>query len=171
MRVAGHGLVIDAPQRWEARIFCRADAAPVLHAATFALRERDGDFGAAATGRMGADDVFAALIEYRADAMIRARVGLFSAAGRPAGLSVHDFGSGSASGHPRRAARMPAFLHRCRTAVLSVRGDPSGGQRPELLVKELNGVLATLEVEAWKWTCRLVVEVRPSASVTLSVTV
>ncbi len=147
MRVAGHGLVIDAPQRWEARIFCRADAAPVLHAATFALRERDGDFGAAATGRMGADDVFAALIEYRADAMVRPGVGLFSAAGRPAVLRAGDFGSAQLQvtrGGQLGCQRFFTDAGRpfCLYAVIR-----PAAKRPERLVKELNGVLATLEVE------------------------
>ena len=90
MRVAGHGLSVDAPAGWEARIFRRAGAGPVLHVATFALHPRDGDFGAAATGRMGADAVFAALLEYRGDARIRPGVGLFEPIGRPQ-PATHDF--------------------------------------------------------------------------------
>ncbi len=90
MRVSGHGLSIDAPEGWEVRIFARAGAAPVLHAATFSLSDSDGDFGAAATGRMRADDVFLALVQYRADALLRPGEGLF-AAGPPAGLRAEDF--------------------------------------------------------------------------------
>lgn len=83
MRVTGHGLSIDAPGGWEARIFKRPGGGPVLHLATFPLRESDGDYGAAATGRMAGDDVFLALLEFLPDAGIRPGTGLFAAAGRP----------------------------------------------------------------------------------------
>lgn len=81
--ISGHGLAIDVPHGWEARIFRRADAAPVLHAASFPLHEHDGDFGAAATGRMRGDDRFLALVEYRPDARLRAGHGLFASHERP----------------------------------------------------------------------------------------
>ena len=83
MRVAGRGIAINVPAGWEARIFRRAGGGPVLHVASFELLDGDGDFGAAATGRMRADDVFAALIGYRVDHRIRPGVGLFAAAGPP----------------------------------------------------------------------------------------
>jgi hypothetical protein len=84
VRISGHGLSIDAPDGWEARILRRAGGGPVLHVATFALYEDDGDFGAAATGRMRGDDVFCALLEFVGDDRARAGVGLFEADGRPA---------------------------------------------------------------------------------------
>ena len=83
MRISGHGLSIDAPDGWEARILRRPGGGPVLHVATFALHERDGDFGAAATGRMRGDDIFCALLEFLGDDRARAGVGLFEADGRP----------------------------------------------------------------------------------------
>ncbi len=83
MRISGHGLSIDAPDGWEARILRRPGGGPVLHAATFALHEHDGDFGAAATGRMRSDDIFCALLEFVGDDRARAGVGLFEADGRP----------------------------------------------------------------------------------------
>jgi hypothetical protein len=83
VRISGHGLSIDAPDGWEARILRRPGGGPVLHAATFALHEHDGDFGAAATGRMRGDDIFCALLEFVGDDRARAGVGLFEAAGRP----------------------------------------------------------------------------------------
>lgn len=95
MRVSGHGISIDAPAGWEARVFRREGARPVLHLATFALSAADGDFGAAATGRMRPGDAFAALVEYRASAALLPGRGLFAARGVPAPLHVHDF-------HPRR---------------------------------------------------------------------
>jgi hypothetical protein len=83
VRLSGHGLSVDAPDGWEARIFKRPGGGPVLHVASFPLHERDGDYGAAATGRMGPDDVFAAMLEFRPDANVRAGRGLFAAGGRP----------------------------------------------------------------------------------------
>jgi hypothetical protein len=83
VRLAGHGLSVDAPGGWEARIFKRPGGGPVLHVATFPLHERDGDYGAAATGRMKDDDAFAAMLEFRADANVRPGRGLFAPGGRP----------------------------------------------------------------------------------------
>lgn len=83
MRISGHGLSVDAPGGWEARILRRPGGGPVLHVATFALHERDGDYGAAATGRMRGDDVFCSLLEFVGDDRARAGVGLFEADGRP----------------------------------------------------------------------------------------
>jgi hypothetical protein len=83
VRISGHGLSIDAPDGWEARIHRRPGGGPVLHAATFALHEHDGDFGAAATGRMRGDDIFCALLEFVGDDRARAGVGLFEVDGRP----------------------------------------------------------------------------------------
>jgi hypothetical protein len=76
VRLAGHGLSVDAPDGWEARIFKRPGGGSVLHLATFPLHGRDGDYGAAATGRMGPDDVFAAILEFRPDGNVRPRRGL-----------------------------------------------------------------------------------------------
>jgi hypothetical protein len=83
VRISGHGLSIDAPDGWEARILRRSGGGPVLHAATFALHEHDGDFGAAATGRMRGDDIFCSLLEFVGDDRARAGVGLFESDGRP----------------------------------------------------------------------------------------
>lgn len=146
MRVAGHGLSIEAPEGWETRIFRRNGAAPVLHVATFALSDRDGDFGAAATGRMSSDDVFAALVEYRADATVKPGVGLYASVGRPPVLRAVDFGS--AQLQVTRAGHLgcqrfftEAGRPFCLYAVIQpVRGTLEG------LTKELGRVLATLRV-------------------------
>jgi hypothetical protein len=84
VRISGHGLSIDAPDGWEARILRRPGGGPVVHAATFALHEHDGDFGAAATGRMRGDDIFCAVLEFIGDDRARPGVGLFETSGRPA---------------------------------------------------------------------------------------
>jgi hypothetical protein len=146
MRVAGHGIAIDVPARWEARIFRRAGGGPVLHVASFELLDGDGDFGAAATGRMRADDVFAALIGYRVDHRIHPGAGLFAAAGPPALPKAHEF-------HPmqlqvtRRGqlGRQRFFSDAGRPYCLYLVIVP-GRQRVEHLTSELSKVLATLEL-------------------------
>jgi len=90
VRIAGHGRSIDVPDGWEARIFRRRGAAPVLHVGSFALHDGDGDFGAGAAGRMRTDDMFAALVEYRVDSKIRPGHGLFAAT-RPPRPRARDF--------------------------------------------------------------------------------
>lgn len=89
MRISGHGLSIDAPDGWEARILRRPGGGPVLHVATFPLHQHDGDFGAAATGRMSGDDIFCALLEFAGDERARPGVGLFKPVGRPAPNPAH----------------------------------------------------------------------------------
>jgi hypothetical protein len=92
-RVAGHGLAVTTPRRWEARIYRRerpdVSAAesptgwrahllphpnayghpdethnPVLHLANFSLPPGRGDFGTGAVERMGPEHAFAAIVEY-----------------------------------------------------------------------------------------------------------
>jgi hypothetical protein len=145
MRVVAHGLAIDVPDGWEARIFRRSDAAPVLHLATFALEEGDGDFGAAATGRMRPDDIFAALVEYRSDRVVRPGVGLFSAVGAPT-LRAHEFGSAQLQVTRRgQLGRQHFFTDAGRPFCLYAVLRP-GATHPEQLSKSLSDVLATLEV-------------------------
>jgi hypothetical protein len=148
MRVAGHGLSIDAPHGWEARIFRRESAAPVLHIATFALAEQDGDFGAAATGRMRPDDTYAALVEYRSDEHVRPGVGLYAPAGPPAKLSAIDFGAHQLQ--VTRAGQLGCqrfFTYDERPFCLYSVMHPAS-KPPERLAQELTCVLTTLRFEA-----------------------
>jgi hypothetical protein len=145
VRVAGHGLSIDVPSGWEARIFRRAGGGPVLHLATFLLEDGDGDFGAAATGRMRSGDCFAALIEYR-DPRIRPGVGLFERAGRPTAPRLDEF----AANHlqvTRRGQRgwQRFFTVAERTCCLYAVIQP-GHLPPEQLVDGLGAVLDSLEL-------------------------
>jgi hypothetical protein len=70
MRVAAHGLDLDVPPGWEARIQRRdvatfgEQARPVVHLANFPLPEQRGDFGAGVVDTMGGRDVFVVLFEY-----------------------------------------------------------------------------------------------------------
>lgn len=69
--VAAHGLRVDLPRRWEARVYLRdatADAAesinPVVHLGNFALPPRRGDYGSGAVEVMRAAHAFVALVEF-----------------------------------------------------------------------------------------------------------
>lgn len=109
--VAAHGLRVELPHRFEARLYLRdrdeAAAAvafpgtlhpsafgdpdeslnPVLHVANFALPPGRGDFGTGAVERMGPAHVFASLLEYDA---VEAGRPLFAARGLPR-PAVTDF--------------------------------------------------------------------------------
>jgi hypothetical protein len=144
VRVAAHGRSIDVPTGWDARIFRRSGSAPVLHVATFALREQDGDFGAAATGRMRADDVFAALVEYREDAKLRRGHGLFAEAGHPASLRARDFWPTQLQvARPGQLGAQRFFTDAGRPCCLYAVIQPLR-RRPAQLVNQLTRVLATL---------------------------
>lgn len=146
MRVAGHGISIDVPAGWEARIFRRRGGGAVLHVATCELLDGDGDFGAAATGRMRADDVFAALIEYRVDDRLRGGVGLFAAEGLPAPPEAHEFDPMHLQVTRRgQFGRQRFFSHDSRPYCLYLVTQPV--HHPlERLTEELSKVLATLQL-------------------------
>lgn len=146
MRIAGHGISIDMPAGWEARIFRRGGGGAVLHVATFELLDGDGDFGAAATGRMRGDDVFATLIEYRVDDRLRGGVGLFAASGLPAPPEVHEFNPMQLQVTRRgQLGRQRFFTHDRRPYCLYLVIQPV--HRPlERLTAELSKVLATLQL-------------------------
>jgi hypothetical protein len=107
-RLAAHGLEIDLPLRWEARIYLR-DAPPrhaigpglhpaaygwagespnpVAHLANFALPPGRGDFGTGAVELMRPGHVFLALVEYDRSEAHRP---LFAATGMPR-PAAHEF--------------------------------------------------------------------------------
>lgn len=70
MKLSAHGIDLDAPAGWEARIERREitvegeDSFPVVHAATFPLPAQRGDYGSGAVEIMGSGDVFVALLEF-----------------------------------------------------------------------------------------------------------
>ncbi len=88
MKIRGHGMGLDVPPGWEARIARRTPEGsapgelqrPVLHAATVALPEVRGDFGGGVTGQLGPQDVFLSLFEYGPEAVATP---LFATKGRP----------------------------------------------------------------------------------------
>jgi hypothetical protein len=147
MRIASHGLAVELPSDWEGRISQRAQAGPVLHLATFPLLASDGDFGAAATGRMRQDDVFAALLEYRSDAAIQPGRGLFEAIARPL-PQAHEFAPTQlqVTRHGQLGWQR-FFTEHERTCCLYAVISPHHRGR-EALVGELRAVLATIELSA-----------------------
>lgn len=94
VRIEAHGIAIEAPRRWEARIFRHDGGEPTLHAASFALPASDGEFGSRATARMPRGGMFVSLTEYRPGQGLQPGRGLFSATEPPSSLSRGDF-------HPR----------------------------------------------------------------------
>ncbi len=146
--IAGHGISIDVPAGWDARIYRRAGAAPVLHAASFALFDGDGDFGAAATGRMRPGDSFAALVEYLVDERLAPGIGLFAADRVPPAPRLREFGPTQLQvtrpgqlGWQRffTAVRRPCCLY----AVIR-----PGATTPAAMVAELGRMLTTLRLDA-----------------------
>ncbi len=146
MKLAGHGISVEVPAGWEARITRRGEGA-VLHVASFALKASDGDFGAAATGRMRRGDAFLALVEYVDPQLIRPNVGLYRPS-RPPAPAVQDFGPMSLQ--VTRAGQwgwQRFFTHARRTCAVYAVIMP-GPERPEKLVRRLAGVVASLTLEA-----------------------
>jgi hypothetical protein len=147
VKIESHGLAVDLPSEWEGRIRQRTQAGPVLHLATFPLLASDGDFGAAATGRMRPDDVFAALLEYRSDARIQPGRGLFEQIARPL-PQAHEFDSRQlqVTRHGQLGWQR-FFTEHERTCCLYAVIQPRQRRR-EALVDELRAVLATIELSA-----------------------
>jgi hypothetical protein len=144
--VRGHGLAIDVPAGWEARIVRRAQAGPVLHVATFALHEGDGDFGAAATGRMRPDDRFLALIEYVAEGPLQPGHGLFGTRARPQ-PAWHEFSANQLQVTRRGYLGWQRFFTDAGRPLCAYAVIRPGATPVPRLVADLGQVLATLRFE------------------------
>ena len=145
MRVSGHGISVEVPAGWEARIARRGGGA-VLHAASFPLLSSDGDFGAAATGRMRRGDGFLALVEYVDAAMIRPGEGLYRAS-RPPAPKLAEFGPASLQvTRPAQWGWQRFFTHAGRTCCLYAVIMP-GAEPPARLVRRLAQITASLRIE------------------------
>ncbi len=151
MRLTGHGLRVDLPHGWEARIWRHPGGAPTLHAASFALPTHDGDFGSRATAAMGPGDALLVLTEYLPGGGLQPGRGLFAPA-RPARLEVHDFRPRAlAIGRPGQVGCQRFFTARgralCLYAVLHLR--PAGvASATAAQTHALNGVLRSLGIQA-----------------------
>jgi hypothetical protein len=148
VRTAAHGLSVDVPVGWEARIARPAKSAPYLHVASFALASDSGQFGAGATATMGPDGAFAALVEYLVDRHVQPDTGLFASRRWRPRLRVAEFSRDrlqvTRPGH-LGAQRFFTAAGRpfCLYAVVSpVR------RRPAQLIGELSAVLATVRFDA-----------------------
>jgi hypothetical protein len=149
VRVAGYGVSVEVPAGWEARITKRGSG-PVLHLATFPLYASDGDFGAAATGRMSTGDVFAALVEYRDRAKMSPRVGLFAPVGLPSAPRADEFAPMQLQ--VTRVGQLGwqrFFTAVQRTCCLYAVINP-GHEPPGALVRRLWSVLATLRLDTMR---------------------
>ena len=102
MRISAHGLGLEVPSGWEARIrkqllpsgartpeAAQLRAHAVLHAANFPLLEERGDFGSGAVETMQSGHAFIALVEYHSSSVGTALFG--SGVGMPRQLSTEDF--------------------------------------------------------------------------------
>jgi hypothetical protein len=145
LNIRGHGISVEVPASWEAQMTKRGTGV-VLHVATFALLASDGNFGAAATGRMQRGDAFAALVEYVDPVNIRPAVGLY-AARRPPAPAYHEFAPMALQvTRPGQLGWQRFFTESSRTCCLYAVIKPAAG-RPEKLVRRLAAVLATLRIE------------------------
>jgi hypothetical protein len=77
-RIDGFGISTAIPDGWEARIHRHADGEPTLHAASFVLPPKDGEFGTRATDRMPSEALFLSLTEYRIGEGLSTSRGLFA---------------------------------------------------------------------------------------------
>ena len=147
MRAGGHGLSIEVPRGWEARITRRSGSAPFLHVASFALRHDSGEFGATVTSRMGADDAFAALVEYQVDGSVTPGAGLFGSSSWRPKLRAAEFGRDRLQiMRPGHLGSQRFFTQVGRPFCLYAVISPER-KRPERLAAELSAVLATLRFE------------------------
>ena len=158
MRLSAHGIAVDLPERWEARLYVRSTAQrafahaaayghpderpnPVLHLANFALPGGRGDYGTGAVETMGAQHVFVALVEFDAEEAGRP---LFAERGFPR-LTVHDFApnqlqrriAGQLGCQRFFTAQGRAF---CQYTVLGSQ------QHATALVREVHAAVARIEV-------------------------
>jgi hypothetical protein len=144
---AAHGLSVEVPRGWEARIAAPPQGAPYLHVASFALTADSGQFGAGVTATMRPDDAFAALVEYVVDRHIDAEHGLFATRRWQPRLRLAEFR------HDQLQVARPGHLGAQR--FFTAAGRPfclyaviaPARRRPAQLVCELSAVLATIRFE------------------------
>lgn len=151
-QLSNHGLSISLPSGWDAEIFVRdvdgdptddvADFKPVVHAANFALPPGRGDFGSIAVELMDRPAVFLAVIEFD---NASASSPLFSNP-VPTSLTADEFAPTQLQRPLPGQAGAQRFVNSggrafCVYAVLG-----SYALR-NVLVPELNAVLATLSIE------------------------
>ena len=112
-----YGLTVTAPPAWDVRIYRRpaqaeAPTFPVIHAATFALPARRGDFGSGAVELMRPSDVLVVLFEYDAAS---AATALFARSGMPR-ARAEDFSPRALQRTLRGQSGVQYFFHEAARA-------------------------------------------------------
>lgn len=155
MRISAHGLAIDVPGGWDARIRLAPGGAntsdsssftahPVLHAADFALPEKRGDFGSGVVDVMRSTNAFIALVEYGSDSTNTA---LFAHAGPPRHISPHAFSVQQLHRTIRGQAGVQQFFSAQGRAFCLYVVIGSMAKRNSV-VSKVNGTLAGIEIGA-----------------------
>jgi hypothetical protein len=85
------GVSAELPLGWSGRLWTRPGALVTLHAASFPLPLKDGEFGDRSTGLMPAGGAFVAVTEYGASERLVPGVGLFAAPELPLPLVPLSF--------------------------------------------------------------------------------
>jgi len=157
---------VSVPGGWDARIYARplarAAALPAvpspfarrpeahggtatLHAASFALPARDGEFGTTATESMPRGGAFLSLVEYESGAGLEPGTGLFAAQGPPTALRPADFAPETMVRPRTGQAGAQRFFTTsgrpfCLYAVIAA------GAHPAPALGELNRLLSSLRI-------------------------
>lgn len=131
------GIVVSTPPGWDARLYRRTSRAaeptfPVAHGATCELPESRGDYGSGVVERLGPEDVFVALLEFRpADASSA----LFARAGLPDNLDPAAFSPTSLQRGLPGQAGLQVFFHQSGRAFCLYVVLGSGADRARLVPK------------------------------------
>lgn len=146
MILEAHGLRVELPRGWSGRVFARSHDVATLHAGSFPVALRDGEFGDHSTALMPPGSSFLALTEYRPGAGLTPGEGLFASRRIPRRLDPSRF-SASGLAHPRPGqAGMQHFFTTsgrpfCLYVVVSGRRT---GRRHQLAV--VDHVLGTVQI-------------------------
>ncbi len=157
MSMSAHGITVSLPDGWDGRIYRRPEGDPTLHAASYALPVKDGDFGTGATARMPSGGAFVCLTEYRPGAGLEPGQGLFGAPAIPLPLGAEHFHSRSLLvGRRDQAGFQHFFTAQGRPFCLYVvvQGHRGLSRRPVARVADggqplhpVNGLLSNLVIE------------------------
>jgi hypothetical protein len=146
MILDAHGLRVELPRGWSGRLFARAHDVATLHAGSFPVALRDGEFGDHSTALMPHEASFLALTEYRPGGGLAPGHGLFASRRLPRRLDPSTFSvSGLAHPRPGQAGMQHFFTARgrpfCLYVVIAGRGTT---RRHQLAV--LDHVLGTVKI-------------------------
>jgi hypothetical protein len=154
VKVSAHGIGVELPAGWEARISrrdaTRAAAAgavgtphPIAHLGSFALPAERGDYGSGAVDRMTSTDSFVALVEHDGSSVGTA---LFAPVGLPRELRAAHFNPNALQRTiPGQGGYQRFFTEAGRAfSLYVVLGSYAGAAT---LVPTVNAVLRTIRIE------------------------